>query len=189
MENLINNIPIKVIKSNRKTVSVEVKADGIIVRAPYRMGEQAIHEFLLEKSSWIEKNYMILQERAKNWGDLTPFTDAEIDELAEKALTVIPGKVKYYAKKLGVTYGRITIRNQRTRWGSCSSKGNLNFNCLLMLFPDDVIDSVVVHELCHLKHMDHSAEFYAEVERAFPEYRRCQKWLKEHGGGYLRRLP
>ena len=58
-----------------------------------------------------------------------------------------------------------------------------------MLFPDDVIDSVVVHELCHLKHMDHSAEFYAEVERAFPEYRRCQKWLKEHGGGYLRRLP
>ena len=101
--NLIDNIPIQVIKSNRKTVSVEVKTDGIIVRAPYRMGKQAIHAFLLEKKSWIETNYKIMQERAKNWGDLEPFTDAEIDELAEKALTVIPQKVKQYAKKLGVT--------------------------------------------------------------------------------------
>ena len=72
---------------------------------------------------------------------------------------------------------------------SCSGKGNLNFNCLLMLFPDEVIDYVVIHELCHRKHMNHSAEFYSEVERVCPEYRKCRNWLKEHGGVHLRRLP
>lgn len=109
--------------------------------------------------------------------------------MAEIALVVIPEKVRHYAPLVGVDYGRITIRNQRTRWGSCSSKGNLNFNYLLMLLPDDVIDSVVVHELCHRKHMNHSPQFYAEVERVFPEYKSSNKWLNENGGIYLSRLP
>ena len=117
------------------------------------------------------------------------YTEEEINDFAEKAMQIIPEKVKHYAALVGVDYGRITIRNQRTRWGSCSGKGNLNFNCLLVLFPDEMIDSVVVHELCHRKHMDHSKEFYAEVDRVFPEYRKCQKWLKENGGLYLRRMP
>ncbi|MBQ6684544.1 MAG: M48 family metallopeptidase, partial [Firmicutes bacterium] len=90
-------------------------------------------------------------------------------------------RVAHYAPLVGVDYGRITIRNQKTRWGSCSSQGNLNFNCLLMLFPDEVIDSVVVHELCHRKHMNHSAKFYKEVERVFPEYRKWHQWLNENG--------
>ena len=81
-------------------------------------------------------------------------------KLASKALDYIPGRVKYYADIIGVTYGKITIRNQKTRWGSCSSKGNLNFNCLLMLMPPEVIDYVVVHELCHRKQMNHSKAFW-----------------------------
>ena len=97
-------------------------------------------------------------------------------------------RVRHFAPLIGVDYGRITIRNQRTRGGSCSSKGNINFNCLLMLLPDDVIDYVVVHELCHRKQMNHSPKFYAEIEKVFTEYQRCQKWLKENGGMYLRRL-
>ena len=113
--------------------------------------------------------------------DLTPMTSDEIRRLAEKALIYIPERVRYYAPLVGVTYGRITIRNQRTRWGSCSSKGNLNFNCLLMLAPAKVIDSVVVHELCHLKEMNHSKKFYDEVLRVFPDYYTCHKWLKENG--------
>lgn len=83
---------------------------------------------------------------------------------------------------------RITIRSQRTRWGSCSSKGNLNFNCLLVLFPPEVIDSIVVHELCHRKHMNHSPQFYAEIEKVFPEYKKWHKWLNDNGGLYMERL-
>ena len=185
----LENFPTKIIRSNRKTLSVEVKADSVLVRAPHKVSNKEIQKFLEEKQNWIEKNLKKLQERQALFKQQEPYTQEEICMLVEKALDVIPQRVRYYAPIVGVDYGRITIRNQRTRWGSCSSKGNLNFNCLLMLFPDEVLDSIVVHELCHRKHMNHSAAFYEEVERVFPEYRRCEKWLKEHGSLYLSRLP
>lgn len=108
-------------------------------------------------------------------------TFEQIRELADKACVTIPARVEYFAKIIGVTYGRITIRNQKTRWGSCSSKGNLNFNCLLMLAPPEVLDYVVVHELCHRKQMNHSKAFWAEVEKVCPDYKAAKKWLKEEG--------
>ena len=115
-------------------------------------------------------------------------TAEEIKALAEKAKTIIADRVEYYAPKIGVTYNRVTIRCQRTRWGSCSSKGNLNFNCLLALFPVEIIDSVVVHELCHRKHMNHSPQFYAEIEKVFPEYKKWHNWLNDNGGVYMARV-
>lgn len=188
MSDNLNDLPVEIIKSNRRTISIEVRPSGIIIRAPHRMSSREISAFLLKKKDWIEKHWSQMHSRQQTPGQSEPFTAEEIRALAEKALVVIPERVKHYAPLVGVDYGRITIRNQRTRWGSCSSKGNLNFNCLLMLLPDDVIDSVVVHELCHRKHMNHSAQFYAEVERVFPEYKRCNKWLNENGGMYLSRL-
>ena len=83
---------------------------------------------------------------------------------------------------------RLTIRHQKTLWGSCTPAGNLNFNCLLMLAPEEVRDYVVVHELCHLKHMDHSRAFWRAVEKALPGYRQQRKWLKENGHSLLARL-
>ena len=94
-----------------------------------------------------------------------------------------------FAALVGVTYGRITIRAQKSRWGSCSGKGNLNFNCLLMLCSEDVRDYVVVHELCHRKELNHSPRFWAEVEKVLPGYKVQRKWLKDNGGGLIRRLP
>ncbi len=185
----INHIPLTIIQSARKTVSIEVNVAGVIVRVPKRVTKREIKGFLDTKSDWIIKHWKKLQEQKKTVEQMEPFTKEELQALAKQALVAISEKVNYYAPLIGVDYGRITIRCQRTRWGSCSGKGNLNFNCLLMLFPDAVIDGIVVHELCHRKHMNHSAEFYAEIEKVLPEYRRCQKWLKENGYLYLRRLP
>ena len=189
MLNWNNELPVNIIYSSRKTLAIQLKMDSITVRAPKGMSRRDIYSFLDKKSGWIEKHLEKMQKQKLILEEIEPFAVDEIKELAKKALDIIPDRVKKYAEIVGVDYGRITIRNQRTRWGSCSSKGNLNFNCLLMLFPEEVIDYVIVHELCHRKYMNHSAKFYEEVERVLPEYKRCQKWLKENGGVYMKRLP
>ena len=101
---------------------------------------------------------------------------------------MLTGKLKIYAPLIGVEYGRVTVRRQKSKWGSCSAQGNLNFNCLLMLAPEEVLDYVVVHELCHRKHMDHSKEFWAEVRRVMPDHEKQKKWLKENGAVLMRRI-
>lgn len=186
-----NGRSVRVIRSARKTVSLEMKPDGTLtVRAPYRMTAGEIRDFLRKNEGWIQTHLERAEARRAEEAahPAEPLTEAEIRELGERAARYIPERVAYYAEKIGVTYGRITIRNQRTRWGSCSAKGNLNFNCLLMLAPPEVIDSVVVHELCHRKEMNHSDRFYAEVYRAYPEYDRWNRWLKENGGALIRRM-
>ena len=105
-----------------------------------------------------------------------------------RALEVIPARVAYYAPLVGVDYRRITIRNQKTRWGSCSSEGNLNFNCLLMLALPQAMDYVVVHELCHRLEMNHSKRFWAHVARVCPDYRAQIKWFRENGGALMARM-
>lgn len=185
---ILSNIKVLIIRSNRKTLSIQLKSGEIIARAPLRMKDKEIYSFIESKKLWIEKNLSKIVEREKAISEVQPFTQEELNALAEKAKQIIPERVRYYAPKIGVTYNRITIRCQRTRWGSCSSKGNLNFNCLLALFSLEVIDSVVVHELCHRKHMNHSPQFYAEIEKVFPKYKKWHKWLNDNGGVYMGRL-
>ena len=182
------SISYKVIRSNRKTVALQIKNGNVIVRAPYLMSDSDIQKFVEKNRNWVEKHLVIDDERKKQFDNIEPLSMDDIQKLADKALKVIPERVAYYAPKVGVTYGRITIRNQKTRWGSCSSKGNLNFNCLLMLTPPEVIDSVVVHELCHRKEMNHSKKFYDEVLRVYPEYNKWDKWLKDNGGVLMARM-
>ncbi len=172
-------------RSNRRTLCLEITAGGLLVRAPMRATEEEIRRFVAGKQPWIEKHLGKVQ---RNRTAQPKLTMEELEALAKQALEVIPQRVAFYAPLIGVTYGRITIRNQRTRWGSCSSKGNLSFNCLLMLAPMEVLDSVVVHELCHRRQMNHSRQFYAEVLRVFPAYHKWNQWLKENGGALLARL-
>lgn len=188
MKNSMDNIPIKVIRSSRKTVSIELKPDTILVRAPRRISEKEINRILQDKQAWIEKHRKKLQEQQAEYGNQKPYTAEELQALVRKAKEVIPEKVKQYAAFIGVDYKKITIRCQRTLWGSCSGSGNLSFNCVLMLLPDEVVDSIVVHELCHRKHMNHSAAFYNEVLSVYPEYRKWERWLKENGRIYLNRI-
>ena len=178
-----------VIRSNRKSLSIEVNSDAkVIVRAPYKVSDVFIYKFVYEKRDWINRAICKVKERQQNIIDVKPLSKEKIYELADKALNIIPEKVKYYANIMGVSYGKITIRNQKTRWGSCSTKGNLNFNCLLMLVPNEVQNYVVVHELCHLKEMNHSVRFWAEVEKVMPNYREYKKWLKENGNYIISRM-
>ena len=178
----------RIIRTNRRSLGLEVNTEGLIVRAPIIATDAEINSFVSEHKAWIEKSLKKVAEKQKTLENLEPLTMEDIRVLADKALKVIPERVRYYAPKVGVTYGRITIRNQRSRWGSCSAKGNLNFNCLLMLTPPEVIDSVVVHELCHRREMNHSDRFYAEVLRVFPEYWKWDKWLKENGSTLMKRM-
>ena len=175
-----------VIRSNRKSLSIRVTDDGVVeVRCPLFLPSSEIERMEYSKADWILKKLHDLQ----NNPTVTPFSPEEIAALARRARTLLPPRVEFFAHRLGVSYRRITIRSQRTRWGSCSGKGNLNFNCLLMLTPPEVIDYVIVHELCHLKQMNHSPAFWAEVKRLLPDYKLQQKWLKENGESLIRRLP
>lgn len=175
---------VTVIKSRRKTIAIQVNSDlSVTVRAPYGITEKYIEEFLNKNEIWISKQMHEIKVKKKSIEsrDAENITLDKIKALADQALEIIPARVEYFAKIIGVTYGNITIRNQKTRWGSCSSKGNLNFNCLLMLAPPEVLDYVVVHELCHRKQMNHSKAFWTEVEKVFPDYKKSIKWLKEEG--------
>ena len=100
----------------------------------------------------------------------------------------LPALIQEYSERLQVRPGRITIRNQRTRWGSCSSQGSLNFNCLLAQAPDQVRRYVVLHELCHLKEMNHSPAFWRLVASQMPDYQRAKEWLKTEGQRLIERL-
>lgn len=100
--------------------------------------------------------------------------------LSERALRRIRQRLEHYAPLIGRQPGRVTIREQKTRWGSCSGKGNLNFNWKLIMAPPPVLDYVVIHELCHLWEFNHSPRFWALVERQMPDYRVWKKWLKDH---------
>lgn len=193
---------VKIIRSNRKTLAIQINPDlSVTVRAPIYASQREIERILKEKEGWIQKHIEKIREqeakRKEMYGEKGEYgksaereylSNEEIHKLAEKALEYIPKRVSYFAKQIGVTYGKITIRNQKTRWGSCSSKGNLNFNCLLMLTPPEVIDYVVVHELCHRKEMNHSGAFWAEVEKVIPDYKEQVKWLKENGGKIIGRM-
>ena len=168
----------EIIRSSRKTLALESTRDGQLkVRAPYKVSRKEIQNFVKSKESWIFKHLKRIEETKAEQPE--PLSSEEIEKLVQKALQVLPEKVEHYARIIGVTYGRITIRNQKTRWGSCSSKGNLNFNCQLMRLPEELQDYVVVHELCHRKEMNHSSDFWKEVEYIMPDYQERRARLKQ----------
>ena len=178
----------KLIRSKRKSVSIEIKPDlTVIVRAPKYLSKREIDAFVNEKSEWIAKHIEKLKEAENTFSDIEPLSELQLRELCERAKPVFETKCRYYADILGVEYNRITVRHQKTKWGSCSSKKNLNFNCLLLLAPPEVLDAVVVHELCHLKHMNHSKSFYDEVLKVYPDYKKWNGWLKRNGAQLLKR--
>ena len=137
--------------------------------------EKGTRESFLTETEWVlfcpdPENARQVRDRARSF-------------LAEMALARIRERLEVYAPRIGVSYGRVTVRNQRTRWGSCSAKGNLNFNWRLILAPEKCLEYVVIHELCHRREFNHSARFWDLVQRQMRDYQVWKDYLKKNGAG------
>ena len=206
-------IPYTLVKSSRRrTVSIQIGAGGkMTVRCPYYMGKWVVDGFLFEKQDWIYKHYTEAVRKATEVGGYgfgfgvdgsegtgfdagngiddsrSPIQANEDPALVNKhkkyARKIFEARVAYFQQFTGGDYTSITIRDQKTRWGSCSGRGTLSFNWRLILAPPEILDYVVVHELCHLKHMDHSPAYWKAVGNVLSDYKERREWLKENGIG------
>ncbi len=180
-------IRVEVVYSRRRTLGLEVRADGrVILRAPKGLSNQDVMDFVKERQAWIVQKWFETErirrqkaERPPRDYEQNPALEAQYRKEARRRITE---RAAYFAEKMGVDYGRIAIKAAKTRWGSCSAQGNLNFHWKLILMPPAILDYVVVHELAHRIEMNHSPRFWAQVERILPDYRERRRWLKENGG-------
>ncbi len=181
---------VEIIRSNRKTLCLEVTPDlRIIARVPFRMSQNEIRRLIRLSSDWILKETEKIKALRKLYPELpSKLNEDEIDELRERTRRIVTERVEHYAQIIGVKYNKITVKIQRKRWGSCSGKRNLNFNLLLGLCPIEVIDYVVVHELCHLIEFNHSERFWTLVRRVLPDYDTRLEWLKRNAKMLLWRI-
>ena len=167
----------ELIRSGRKSLTIQVKTDGsVVVRAPLRLAKYRIERFVTEHEDWIRTQ----QKKVEKYREqVHVITEEERRDGILRARKIFPERTAYFAKRMGVTYNRITIREQKTRWGSCSSVGNFNYNWKLVLMPPGVLDYVVVHELSHIGNMNHSRRFWQRVASVLPDYQMRQRWLKQ----------
>ena len=181
---------IEVIRSRRKSLSLEVKADGrVLLRAPLRAGQRQLEAFAEKNRDWIARKQEEARLRREEAAEVLPLTEEELKALQKRGRVLFAERAARYAPLVGVDFGRISVRKQRSKWGSCSSRGDLNFNCLLLLAPEEVLDYVVVHELCHRLEMNHSPRFWAHVRRVLPNYESSRRYLRENGAALMARLP
>lgn len=172
-----NTYTYKLIRSKRKTISLQIDGNcELVVRAPLRTSVQEIEDMIARHAGWIEKHLPEARTRMERERAITPELLAE---LTRRAQEVIPLRVAHYAEKMGVEPTGVRITSARKRFGSCSGRNSLCFSCLLMLYPPEAVDYVVVHELAHIHHHDHSAAFYAFVRRFMPDYRAREALLKQ----------
>ena len=164
------------IRSSRRTMALEITRDGrLLVRAPQCAPQAVIDRFVASHADWIAAHLEKQRQRAQAH---PPLTEDEIAALRQKARDILPGRVAHYAERMGVAPTGVKITGAKTRFGSCSAKNSLCFSLYLMAYPDTAVDYVVVHELAHIRHKNHSPAFYAEVARVMPDYRERRKLLK-----------
>lgn len=171
---------VKVVKSDRRSFCLEISPRlEVLLRVPKRASDESVRAFFESKRKWLDKHLLIMKKKTDERSSGKMLSKEEADALMREAKELIPERVKRFADMMGVGYNKITVRRQKTRWGSCSSKKNLSFNCALLLYPEELLDYVIVHELCHLKFMNHSKEFWAEVGKYMPDYKSRRDLLKK----------
>ena len=175
-------IRISVIRSARKSLGLEVRdANTVLARIPTRVSDRELKAFVENHRSWILEKTEVMAEREEKRKS-TPAPQPELLSKTDrmKIQLKIGKRVRHYCEAMGVTVGYVTVKNQKTRWGSCSAKGNVKFNYQLAFLPDELLDYVVIHELAHRRHMNHSRAFWAEVEKYCPDYLERREQLKEY---------
>ena len=172
------SVPVyELIRSARRTLALEITREGrTVVRAPMRMSKKQIDAFVTDHRDWIETHRAVQQKRRENHPEPT---EEERAAYIRRAREELPGKVAKYAAVMGLYPTGITITGAEHRFGSCSAKNRICFSWRLMGYPEEAIDYVVVHELAHIRHKDHSKAFYACVEQVLPDWRARRKLLKE----------
>ena len=166
----------EIVYSGRKTLSLSVKGGRLVIRAPFGTRKEKIDKAIAAHREWIVTH---LEEQRIKQARINALTEEDVASLKKKAREVLTARTEYFAKKMGLEYGRISITSAMTRFGSCNSKGNIAFSYRLMLYPEEAIDYVVVHELAHLVEMNHSPRFYRVVEAILPDYRKRKELLKK----------
>ena len=179
----------KTVYSRRRSIAIEIKNDGsLIIRAPHFTTQKRIDGFIAQKREWIIKTAQKVNDRQRAAQSIPPLSESEKAKLKAAAKEYFPQAVEHYAKLFGIKYGKLSYRFQKTRWGSCNRKGDISFNCLLMLAPAKARESVVVHELCHIKHFNHSSSFYREITKLMPDYKEANGWFKQNGQTLLAKI-
>lgn len=167
---------IKIIRSGRKSLSLSVDDElNVVVRAPYSANDALINDLVSKNSQWISKAI----ERKKAYLSRVNIADNEVESLIRQAKDIIPKRVDYFSSIMNIYPTGIKITKAKKRFGSCNQKNSLCFSCFLMQYPLEAVDYVVVHELAHIRHHNHSAEFYSLIRRYMPDYKQREKLLKE----------
>lgn len=165
----------EIIRSDRKTLGLQVKDGRVFVRAPRRVTLQQIERFVREHEDWIQN--ALNRQAAKQAAHPEP-TAAERAELIRRAKEILPQRTAYWSQRMGLYPTQIRITSARRRFGSCSSEGHICYSWRLMQYPSEAIDYVVVHELAHLKHMNHSPAFHALVAKYLPDHKARRALLR-----------
>lgn len=162
--------------STRKTIGIYIRDGKVIVKAPKKAAKSVINEFVSRNTEWIKKH---LEKSIEKTSFYDSITDEQKKKYKRSAREYFERKTKEYADVMGIKYGRISITSARKRFGSCSSKGNISYSYLLYLYPEQAREYVIVHELAHRVHMNHSKDFYSLIEKHLPDYKARRKLLKD----------
>ena len=165
-------------RARRMRLAVYCGGD-FVVTAPQSMGQSIIEQFIIEKSQWIINKIDYFKRFPAKI--LTKNGKRDYLKYKENALALAESRINYFNKQFGFLINTVNIKNQKTRWGSCSRKGNLNFNYKIALLPPQFADYIIVHELCHLGEFNHSRRFWNLVAKMIPNYREIRNELKERG--------
>lgn len=175
---MMNEKPIKYkIKNSYRAKHIRLALypdKSIVITKPFLCSQKTVEKFINSKKDWIEKKLQYFDKLPTK----KRFSKEHYLKNKEIARKIIRVKVDKYTKVLGFDYKRISIRNQKTRWGSCSKDANLNFNYKIILLPENLQDYIIIHELCHLKELNHSKKFWDLVATVCPDYKKHRKELK-----------